>query len=1517
MRQYMEQLYNYILTKKTINGRTIYDELEGIINDSIQYIKEVQLNAKITNLMLAVDGKLVPVQIYVERKNGYAPTQNVAYGTSPTAYNVQLRFPYGLNTDIEGRPVYLPAGEFTGIQAYKRPVAPGDIVDEVQRDVSAEAVVCGNGVEKKITGVEKEITGAVGLQQLTFKALEVADEVITIPIPFYRTVKNGFCIMGNDYTEFGYNPVKYEYTKLKAHESRYGMTDVYSVWYSPIKEMLQQHPNVRFRNVADDILLPVGSYTDYINQTLDSLLSTAPGQRWKDNLESKKVAAATGYILNLMVVNGTIIFADTRSPLVRLRDYQLGALERFHHMVHQVLRLESKVEAKSGIFAMGVGAGKTFLIFRMLQDLKRLMHDERIPFAPAFTMAPTAAIAQVMAKAITQQGSSTGESAVVVTSERQMPTDELMDVYVGLSKVAAKDAKEVDVFINEGLQRFILERAEKAGLSPFFIPNYHYSRDKVIGHWQSSDYQVIEKYYLKLFKDSIDIKRLLLLIEGQKLFMAQTGMLGIHALHNLLEQFNMIVESINAEKLNELRGDAAAAAKCFPEIVIDFNKAIEFQKSMLKIPGFTSINLAKMSEKQFSLLTRIRYMRGGVDNLSAQRNLLIRIAYLRDPEAAVLLANSGGLGNTNSPEQLTAQIAKFTPITFAAVTDLTKKDKLNHLEHLVLRSYLQELFSSVPDEINFYRKVKKEGAFKAHLYAQVVDANIKLVIAIRDKIQQQINSLTKAQDVVGITKLLQDIPANTTAIVAVDALVGRVILRLTPAADDMIAAKALLSHTPVFTPEGFATYIEQLAGLLDKRVTTLREECNVYTATKEATRVTRKDITRRLAQIFDAVMIADEVHEEAYSFLYDKKNLIYVRINEITRRHLGKEFCDVLPNRLGMTGTCNQVAREAFGATIYKLSIPEMIRRRLTKHVNVSQIPVRAAAAAAAAEAGVSYAEDIVVEYLSQVPTTAAAAPLDIIALSQGLIFTGKPAASKNLRAEINHCFAMLVAAAPNADDLPRVARMFKRINAARAVYNLPQLDSTSLRALQTTAYQNYLAAIYIEYVVSKSSIPKELSVIVGFQNRLFSRGVGLLDILQPKYKVPGDADDAEVIELRKQVRQLQSLMEEVDPRCITQEDVTTFISERIQGGDDHKDLRNMLISFFIDNKNAAGTKVDYANAADYLNKIGIFDVPGAVTYKQATLETGSVLAMLADEPQRTGYSHQPVGIVVDVPAHIDLIREINSQAGHLKGAEVTAEVLKGLLSNLYRLTKNTYSYAAKEQMGGRALRTPHGCVSYVECVTGVNAAVTLRAEDRPLLQVLMVESSFADIFTADATHATTMQQAITFNREAINLLHTREHVNCTKYILEVWNEFARDFFAIELQAAGTATECRQAIVTKLTFLWAMHNEPARVVAYMKTGDFAADYFNKVLPAIPNALAAATGTNENQGGGGLPGGDGRLILNQNVHSGQVGLFQQPKIQELKEPLIPNNGPDSLMNRNDYVSVTETETLESNSCCRCC
>lgn len=104
------EFFKALLTHKKIGEEAPYDFTDKAINASIQFLKEKRINAKITNAVMNINGKIVPLQIYVQRLNGFVPPNkaDADLAADPTAYKVQVRSLSALKQNVMGRRCYFP-----------------------------------------------------------------------------------------------------------------------------------------------------------------------------------------------------------------------------------------------------------------------------------------------------------------------------------------------------------------------------------------------------------------------------------------------------------------------------------------------------------------------------------------------------------------------------------------------------------------------------------------------------------------------------------------------------------------------------------------------------------------------------------------------------------------------------------------------------------------------------------------------------------------------------------------------------------------------------------------------------------------------------------------------------------------------------------------------------------------------------------------------------------------------------------------------------------------------------------------------------------------------------------------------------------------------------------------------------------------------------------------------------------------------------------------------------------------
>ena len=607
--RFNENLFNFVLTQKSVHSDMPYDLIERIIQESIFDLKRENINARIANLVLNINGQLVLAQLYIERKNGFAPTQNPQFGTSPTCYNVQLRFPFGLETILGKSAVLLPSGDFVNsLPPYLN--SDREVSDDVRRDFDPSKIVCGPGVISQI-------------ENNTLSLATVEKPTEAVKFSYSLNVGKGFLPgLGKKYVNIqDYNarlkiaggyPLFYSNQTnalglLRYHQDYPGYTH-----YQEGRNEGEYEPNNRENKQRLD------EYNQFITKVNKEITQTKTGQYWSTNRE--KIKNNVPYVFDITIVNGIALFTLSGLPVVRLRDYQLELFHRCLPFIETIDQQSQTAQRRdvSGKISMGVGSGKTFFTFTLLQYLKDAMQNRRLKLAPPFCMAPDEGVAEVTQRSIDRQGVTAGTSATAITKQAQMPNMQFMKLYQTLTARAVADAKVIDDYIKEGLQTDILNFCREKNLHPNKMINLFY------GHHQ-----------FETFKNSIDVKRLLLMVDAQKTFIRKAGMSTITALKNLSEQFNALEES--AKKIFSKNPGSLAFS-----IEINYNKNVDLPHTLRRTENGGKINIATITEKQLRDLLNVRYN----SNTRAIRDALIRVACFGNNEAAILFANSGGLGNT-------------------------------------------------------------------------------------------------------------------------------------------------------------------------------------------------------------------------------------------------------------------------------------------------------------------------------------------------------------------------------------------------------------------------------------------------------------------------------------------------------------------------------------------------------------------------------------------------------------------------------------------------------------------------------------------------------------------------------------------------------------------------------------------------------------------------------------------------------------------------------------------------------
>lgn len=1400
------ELFNYLLTQKSIGHKTPYDVLEQVIQRSIQSVKDNAINARISNLVLNIDNKLVLAQVYVERQNGFAPTTEKNFGTTPTAYKVQIRFPFGLETVLNGQLLFIPTGDFK--EALEPYASQEKVSDDVQRDYKVSDIVYGPGVKRTTRKSSVIFSCDPQGHQVQFDTKEtmgagyrrIRDKIVEYPRleDYYRRDKIGIRSL-------------FDRSKRQPHD-----------------RLLRQYPYLGYTEFQGDqgqgnMIEPktdgqaparIDAYQRYLDAFNTALMATDAGKYWE---QCSKQPTDGDYVFNISIVNGITLFSDSGLPVIRLRDYQLELFNQCLSFIDQVQevnqrglnpRLTSKID-------MGVGAGKTFFIFTLLQHLIHQIQQNGAHLTPPFCLAPDEAVAQVTQKSIHRQGVVTGISAIAISSKSQMPDYTFMRQYQALSAQAAKDAEDIEAYLKEGLQAQILNQCKAQGLHP----------NKLINLMGNMFRDVELTTRLSTFKDSIDVKRLLLLVEGQKTIKEKTGMLGISALNNLLEQFEAIKAGIEAGLATQLIfKDSQEEIGALPDLAIQYNQVVTLPASMAK--EFTQgVNMAELTPAILIRLLEAKHKK----NRRAIRDDLMKIACLADNTAATLMANSGGLGNTCTPQEIEDQIKGFLPHAVTEIKTMAEHAKLTPAQHYTMYLYLNTVFSTIPDIINLKAQLGEGGvaAFQKQLYIQGLKDNLQLVEFVRQNLIAKKEALATVNgDDLGTLQSF-DIKPNTTVIEAAHQLAGIASMRITGHATDD-NAKLLLTHIPVFTPEGLVAYVEQLADLLGKSHLSFKACHGIYTIEERHGQVSKKDIQERLVQFLSALMIADEIHKEEFAFLYDEGHPLYCRISVITESYLGKTFKECLPHRMGMSGTMNDVADKAFGpTTLYRLSTQKMMQQGLMKKVSIDTHPIQPEIAA--------YAKQVVIDYFTHPSSISLQHVLkkgdvavDLSSVSKGIIFSKRN--NPLLNEAIIFYFNLLIKDYLMENDLRSQEELFAKINEKRkerikvlqdklegkieltaleiAQINCHNLSATtpirlennrivgalvqqislqnlelhSLKKIQLQALQNHLFSIYMEYILSKSSAPKEYSDIIGLQNKLFEKGVHLFQLNTCR-------DNEEAVDT-------VALMNHVDPKSITEEDVTRFVQERIK----NKGQQTALCKYIMLHRN---NHVAFVKALQTMSENT--ELHQWITQSRDEFEAGLAMAMIGSARERTGYSHEPIGMVMDVPSNLKAHANLDQSLTQIE--TLTPADMPGLLEALQTVVDDILSYDEKNQAGGRALRTPYGHVKYVEYQTTLNPFIE-QFKDHPAMRALKVETSFQSIFTTDEFKAQEERESITFNREAIRML-AEEFPSIQDYYKAV-----RARFANKMGIEATKLQLEQYIAQRLPLLWSLKYQPMNAHAY-------------------------------------------------------------------------------------------------------
>lgn len=1000
-------LRNALVTQKSKRQPLLYDRIQNSINQTIATLQQEHKNAIVRNLAYNINGQLVLAQLFVNRLNGFVPTEEAKFGTTPTAYNIQLRFVHGYETTLGAAPIFISNGSFAWSN-----LVPREIGDHVTDDIYHEMTIIRNpGVTLKSTSQTVSLS---------------IPDTETISLPTNKGV-------GKGYEDFSFSgvPARHKYYfKLQDYQQRHKLNAVYALWYAQPEqnEVLCWHPEYQGHTQAQGGVFEARdgmaatrkrAYQNWIQGISGVLRQNKLGNQWIETHQRSR-EEHNPYRLDILSVNGMYLYSDTGLVVDRLYDYQVELVQLFT-TVYQSIRSTNQPnrlpqDAHASIVDMGVGAGKTYIINTVLKSISRFYKEPN--FAPAYCMTPDPALANVMVRVINKQAGVSQIISTAITSSVDIPNATFLRRYQLYAQTAVSEITTIKKYVFGGLQNDILEYCRQVGLHPFVIMNELYT----------------EPHNCQLYQNSIDIKRLLLLIEGQKLIIQKTGLSPVIALRRLADELEKIIQGVDKEKsLNNplFIGIDQPIHPLYPaeKTQITYDRTIDLPLS-LRSDTMRQLNLKDMTAGILKrlLLQKFSYKRDLLQKSVAIRDVLLKIACLSDSRAAILLANGGGLANTHTFNQVEEQIEfLLEPAALELRRGAQKKEPMTYLEHRTYFLYLNEIFATIPEEIDARARYRNHRNYSSLIREMSLRHNYQLLHQLRSAIQQQIAQLTPSEET--------DHDDGSTMVEAANHMAGKVGLVLVGRLD-RDAAKLLSTHVPVFTPEGFVAYLEYLVQSQGQPLRQVQYREGIYLLEPAHEVISRQSIQQRLVQIMSAMMVADEIHKEAYQFLYDSTHPLYQRANDICRAYLNQEFGKILPHRMGMSGTVNQIAKSAFGQEIlYSLPLQDMIQRRLTKDFRVTSLTL-----AQSAGIGADYFKGNA-----------------WWGIAKGILFS-KQSLHKFEPTEFTE------------DQGSRV---------------------------QMQAIRNQLFVHYLEFVLQKSGAFQELSEIAGVQNTLFARNVSLLDAFQ------------------------------------------------------------------------------------------------------------------------------------------------------------------------------------------------------------------------------------------------------------------------------------------------------------------------------------------------------------------------------------------------------------------------------------
>ena len=1513
-------LFDFLLTQ-TVKNRTMpYDFLQNIIDRAIERIKSRNLNAQISNMALNIDGKLVLGQIYIERKNGFCPSKSPMFGTSPTFFNVQIRFPFGLETELNGTPFLIPNGNFQGIlQPYQS--SNDEIYDDVSFETLPTDFFLGEGIYLRCNGGTVLTTPKTHQDFQRWNQLPSAG---TFELSCNRDfLSESIAITYEAIYGAGYTKILNSsyYSSFKDYSERLKIHGLYPLFYSGSTDsrygLLADHPRyegfteaqkktsemsiVEIRDGKEPERLAI--YRQKLATINEQLLASDPGKTWEANLSRLStttaasyddslsrpmagagaasgsshlpgVSAHQGYLLNLEVINGRTLLADSGMDVTRAYAHQVELFERCQNFERQVNQQNRQTnhrttppsQNQSGVIEMGVGAGKTFFTYTLLQYFKHQITTGALQSPAPYCFAPDPAVAEVTAKVINRQGAKSGVSSVAITRADQIPDEDAVRCYCAISERAAQVAVALDDFLKDKLQQKVLNSCFANGLHLLKMMNFLYG-DRL-------------RELSSLLKNSVDPKRLILMIEGQKVLTEKTGMLGFEALKIFSDELKTLLQGIEAYPLGV---DARVQPKTAQEL--------EAAKALADAIEYTGSHpYRKKGEDKICYLPELTQEAALREHLNQKcnksqrevRDTLQRISCLTSNEGAVLTANSGGLRNTYTDAEISEQITRLLPFACKGLKTLLDKsqkppespDGLTLNEHFLLYLHINEMFSTIPDQISIRRISGPQGYDSLHVFLssfpfiqEGLNAAVKVTRELKDFLDAQI---------LGIPTLTADesailsrygISPSANIIEATNQMAGIMGLRLTGSTQNhpsnsasQAAQSLLLNHIPIFTPEGFVAYLEQLDQLEGKPGIQMQPVHGLYQGRLTETSVTGDAIKTRLREILNSIMVADEVHKEAFKLFFDETNALYQRANVITQKYFRQNFRDMLPHRMGMSGTPNEISQSAFSQNfLYTLPIQKMIRQNLTKTPTIlsnhdsfyflGDMETGEEFSDEDSEPGsVELAKKLVVQYFGAPALSDNKRLVDIFGVSQGLIFSK----IKNplLNQTIADCFESLL----TTDRF----HLFEKINQLRATNGQKPLTSGLLKEMRRIGFRDYCFAIYLEFILSKTSNAKEMSTLISLQNLLWERnsasevqltemGAGAPSVMASRLMTEDISFCSESGLAAVDPSLLESLRT-VSLSLINEPAVRAFVSQKIEDSP----LKEALIAMILESKNNLRTaclKCETLSQTVELPSTLVCDASENSSHQRARslFESRQVMAMIGSEGERTGYSHEPVGVVVDASLNPYLME---------KATDFTTNYQANAFQLMTELIAASFSYDEKTQVGGRALRVNDGQVMYQEYLSSIHELLETSEKgledprDTFSLRALRVETSFSDIFTSNQAFSDERRASIRFNGNLFSLLNSGVNTGVNTGVdtespeetFESIFERLKSSLRSELEDEKTNDQYVSYILERLPLVWSMKNNPDLARTYFSTRNEALFHDMRVLllSDMPTPVVRAT-----------------------------------------------------------------------------